>query len=54
VRGIDEDEVKNPVADGRLMGSDGYKSSFFKMGDDFIPFFILMIPCFACFFNMFL
>ena len=34
VRGIDQSEVKNPVADGRLMGSDGYKSSFFKMGDE--------------------
>lgn len=34
VRGIDEGEIKNPVADGRLMGSDGYKSSFFKMGDE--------------------
>ena len=32
VRGIDEGEIKNPVADGRLMGSDGYKSSFFKIG----------------------
>jgi hypothetical protein len=34
VRGIDEGEIKNPVAEGRLMGSDGYKSSFFKMGDE--------------------
>lgn len=34
VRGIDESKIKNPVADGRLMGSDGYKSSFFKMGDE--------------------
>ena len=34
VRGIDEEEIKNPVSDGRLMGSDGYKSSFFKMGDE--------------------
>lgn len=34
VRGIDQSEIKNPVADGRLMGSDGYKSSFFKMGDE--------------------
>lgn len=33
VRGIDEDGIKNPVADGRIIGSDGYKSSFFKMGD---------------------
>ena len=34
VRGIDEGEIKNPVADGRIIGSDGYKSSFFKMGDE--------------------
>lgn len=34
VRGIDEGEIKNPVANGRIMGSDGYKSSFFKMGDE--------------------
>ena len=34
VRGIDNDEIKNPVVAGRLMGSDGYKSSFFKMGDE--------------------
>ncbi|MBQ6079196.1 MAG: hypothetical protein IJK93_02850 [Muribaculaceae bacterium] len=33
VRGIDEDGIKNPVAEGRVIGSDGYKSSFFKMGD---------------------
>lgn len=34
VRGIDEEAIKNPVVDGRIMGSDGYKSSFFKMGDE--------------------
>ena len=34
VRGIDENGIKNPVAEGRIMGSDGYKSSFFKMGDE--------------------
>ena len=34
VRGIDEDEMKNPVTAGRIIGSDGYKSSFFKMGDE--------------------
>ena len=34
VRGIDEDEIKNPVIENRIMGSDGYKSSFFKMGDE--------------------
>ena len=35
VRGIDEGEVKNPVADGRVMGSEGYESSFFKMGETY-------------------
>ena len=35
VRGIDQGEVENPVAEGRVMGSDGYKSSFFKMGDTY-------------------
>lgn len=36
VRGIDNDyEIKNPVASERLMGSDGYKSSFFKMGETY-------------------
>ncbi len=34
VRGIDVGEIKNPVAEGRIMGSDGFKSSFFKMGDE--------------------
>lgn len=33
VRGIDDGDIKNPVSDGRLMGSDGFKSSFFKMGE---------------------
>ena len=33
VRGLDNDGIKNPVVDNKLMGSDGYKSSFFKMGD---------------------
>jgi hypothetical protein len=33
VRGIEKGDVKNPVAAGRIMGSDGYKSSFFKMGE---------------------
>lgn len=36
VRGIDDGyEIKNPVASERLMGSDGYKSSFFKMGETY-------------------
>ncbi len=36
VRGIDDDfELKNPVVSERLMGSDGYKSSFFKMGETY-------------------
>ena len=34
VRGIDVSEIENPVADGRIIGSEGYKSSFFKMGDE--------------------
>lgn len=34
VRGIGMDEVKNPVVEGRIIGSDGYKSSFFDMGDE--------------------
>ena len=34
VRGLDYDGLKNPVATGRVIGSDGYKSSFFKMGDE--------------------
>ena len=34
VRGLKDDGIKNPVAEGRLLGSDGYKSSFFKMGDE--------------------
>ncbi len=34
VRGIDESELKNPFAEGRVIGSDGYKSSFFKMSDE--------------------
>lgn len=33
VRGLDNDGIKNPVAEGRLIGSDGYKSAFFKMGE---------------------
>lgn len=34
VRGIGEDGIKHPLAEGRVMGSDGYKTSFFKMGDE--------------------
>ena len=34
VRGLDDDGLKNPVSEGRVIGSDGYKSSFFKMGDE--------------------
>ena len=34
VRGLDDDGVKNPVSEGRVIGSDGYRSSFFKMGDE--------------------
>ena len=35
VRGLDDGKVKNPVADGRIIGSDGYNSSFFKMGETY-------------------
>ncbi len=35
VRGLDERGIKNPVAEGRVIGSDGYKSSFFKMGETY-------------------
>jgi len=34
VRGIDETEIKNAYVANNRMGSDGYKSSFFKMGDE--------------------
>lgn len=34
VRGIDEGEIKNEASEGVLAGSDGHKSSFFKMGDE--------------------
>ena len=35
VRGLDNGDIKNPVAEGRIIGSDGYKSDFFKMGETF-------------------
>jgi len=35
VRGLDRGDIVNPVADGRVMGSDGYKTSFFKMGETY-------------------
>ena len=35
VRGLDENGIKNPVADERVIGSDGYKSSFFKTGETY-------------------
>lgn len=35
VRGLDERGIKNPVAEERVIGSDGYKSSFFKMGETY-------------------
>lgn len=35
VRGLDNGDIKNPVAEGRVIGSDGYKSGFFKMGETF-------------------
>ena len=35
VRGLDNGDIENPVAEGRIIGSDGYKSAFFKMGETF-------------------
>ena len=35
VRGLDENGIENPVVEGRVMGSDGYKSAFFKMGETY-------------------
>lgn len=35
VRGLDENGIKNPVAEERVIGSDGYKSSFFKTGETY-------------------
>lgn len=35
VRGLDNGEIKNPAAEDRIIGSDGYKSDFFKMGETF-------------------
>ena len=35
VRGLDNGDIKNPVTEARIMGSDGYKSAFFKMGETF-------------------
>ena len=32
VRGLDQGDLKYPVREGSPIGSDGYKSSFFKMG----------------------
>lgn len=34
VRGLDEGDLKHPLKEGSPMGSDGYKSSFFKLGDE--------------------
>jgi len=34
VRGIDQGNLKNPVVGDKLRGSDGYESSFWKMGDE--------------------
>ena len=34
VRGLDNDGIKNPVREGSLMGSDGYKTTFFGMSDE--------------------
>ena len=35
VRGLDYDGIENPVSQGRVMGSDGYQSGFFKMGETY-------------------
>ena len=35
VRGLDNGDIENPVVEGRIIGSDGYKSAFFKMGETF-------------------
>ena len=35
VRGLDYDGIENPVSPERVMGSDGYKSGFFKMGETY-------------------
>ena len=35
VRGLDYDGIENPVSQGRVIGSDGYKSGFFKMGETY-------------------
>lgn len=35
VRGLVEEGVNNPVAGDRIMGSDGYKRPFFKMGETY-------------------
>lgn len=34
VRGLEDGEVKNPVSGNRLIGSDGFKTRFFGMGDE--------------------
>ena len=35
VRGLDYDGIENPVSPGRVIGSDGFKSGFFKMGETY-------------------
>lgn len=35
VRGLDYDGIENLVSQGRVIGSDGYKSGFFKMGETY-------------------
>ena len=35
VRGLDKNAIENPVAEERVIGSDGYKSSFFKTGETY-------------------
>ena len=43
VRGLDERGIKNPVAEGRIMGSDGYDCPFFKMGETYYQDINVMI-----------
>ena len=43
VRGLEDDGINHPVAEGRVIGSDGYKTAFFKMGETFYQDINLMV-----------
>lgn len=43
VRGLEDDGINHPVAQGRVIGSDGYKTAFFKMGETFYQDINLMV-----------